>query len=256
MTTDDIDVAVHVVGVVGRDDREYALEKLRHAARLAPGRVLFARLELREEADPARPRPSVAKAELDCSGRLVRAHVAAPTPREAVDLLEQRLRQSLERVAHRTKDSRARHRDGESWHHGDAPTRRPAYFPRHTDDREVVVRKSFALEAQSVDEAIADLELLDHDFFLFRDVSNEVDCVVARRLDGYDLWCAGDVPTEPIAGPVTHHDEPVPHCSLDDAEALLDETDAAFVFFVDPAAGRGRVLYRRYDGHYGLIVHQ
>ena len=27
-----------------------------------------------------------------------------------------------------------------------------------------------------------------------------------------------------------------------------------FVFFLDEATGRGRVVYRRYDGHYGLVA--
>jgi hypothetical protein len=116
------------------------------------------------------------------------------------------------------------------------------------------VRKSFALEAQSVDEAIADLEMLDHDFFLFRNVTNEVDCVVRRADDAYEIHCAGSAPDEPIAAPVRHKAEPVPTLSLDDAEELLDGSEASFVFFVDADAGRGRVLYRRYDGHYGLIV--
>ena len=186
----------------------YALAKLVNVQRICPGPVLFARLELRQERDPARPRPSIAKAELDCNGRLVRAHVAASTPREAADLLDLRLRQSVERIAHHDLDARLRHRDGESWHHGDAPTRRPAYFPRATEECEVVVRKSFALEAQSVDEAVADLEMLDHDFFLFRDVTNEVDCVVRRAADGYEIHCAGTAPDEPIAAPVRHNPEP------------------------------------------------
>ena len=253
-TNPDIEIAVHVVGDVNADDRDYALAKIENVQRICPGPVLFARLELRQERDPARPRPSIAKAELDCNGRLVRAHVAASTPREAADLLDLRLRQSVDRIAHHDRDARLRHRDGESWHHGDAPTRRPAYFPRAADDREVVVRKSFALEAQSVDEAVADLEMLDHDFFLFRDVTNEVDCVVNRTETGYEIHCAGPAPDEPVAAPLAHNGEPVPHLSLEGATALLDETDADFVFFVDAEVGRGRVMYRRYDGHYGLII--
>lgn len=30
-------------------------------------------------------------------------------------------------------------------------------------------------------------------------------------------------------------------------------TDDGLVFFRDRRSGRGHVLYRRYDGHYGLI---
>jgi hypothetical protein len=78
--------------------------------------------------------------------------------------------------------------------------------------------------------------------------------VVRRADDGYEIQCAGAVPDEPIAAPVRHTTEAVPTLSLDDAEELLDGSEASFVFFVDADAGRGRVLYRRYDGHYGLIV--
>jgi len=253
-TNPDIEISVHVVGDVNATDREYAIQKLQHVQRICPGPVLHARIELRQERDPARPRPAIVKAELDCNGRLVRAHVAASTHHEAADLLDLRLRQSIEKIAHQGRDAALRHRDGESWHHGDAPTRRPSYYPRPADECEVVVRKSFALEAQSVDEAVADLEMLDHDFFLFRDITNEVDCVVHRGADGYEIHCAGPVPDEPIAAPVRPNLEPVPHLDLADAEELLDGSDAPFVFFVDREAGRGRVLYRRYDGHYGLIV--
>ena len=38
------------------------------------------------------------------------------------------------------------------------------------------------------------------------------------------------------------------------AVGTLDAGDASFVFFADSATGRGNVLYRRHDGHYGLIT--
>jgi acyl dehydratase len=34
----------------------------------------------------------------------------------------------------------------------------------------------------------------------------------------------------------------------------LDLAGDPFVFHLDPATGRGRVLYRRFDGNYGLIT--
>jgi hypothetical protein len=42
--------------------------------------------------------------------------------------------------------------------------------------------------------------------------------------------------------------------TLEDAVELLDLSDDRFVFSRDAASGRGQVLYRRYDGHYGLIT--
>jgi hypothetical protein len=42
--------------------------------------------------------------------------------------------------------------------------------------------------------------------------------------------------------------------ALEDAVELLDLSEDRFVFYGDTASGRGQVLYRRYDGHYGLIT--
>jgi len=44
------------------------------------------------------------------------------------------------------------------------------------------------------------------------------------------------------------------HLPLNEAEVLLDEGDEPFVFFAEPDTSRGQVLYRRFDGHYGLIT--
>jgi hypothetical protein len=41
---------------------------------------------------------------------------------------------------------------------------------------------------------------------------------------------------------------------VSDALARLDATGAPFVFLADADTGRGNVVYRRYDGHYGLIT--
>jgi hypothetical protein len=42
--------------------------------------------------------------------------------------------------------------------------------------------------------------------------------------------------------------------ALEDAIAILDLGDEPFVFFLDEQTGDGSVVYRRYDGHYGLIT--
>jgi hypothetical protein len=58
-----------------------------------PATVLFARVKLERMADPAVERPAVAEATLEVSGHPLRAHAAAEELEEAVDLLEDRLRQ-------------------------------------------------------------------------------------------------------------------------------------------------------------------
>jgi ribosome-associated translation inhibitor RaiA len=244
------DVVVQTHGDVNRWEREYARDKIERLRSMAGAPVLFTRVDLRIFTDPARERPADAKASLDVNGSLVRAHVAAATITEAVDLLEARLRERLTRLQGRHE---ARAHTGPR--HAAAAPMRPTFGSVPAEDREVVAHKSFAVGEQTVDEAIDDLELLDHDFFLFRNAATGEDNVVARGDHGYELFeprirCPlGDV-VEPV------HRSPVspPTVRMDEAMEILDLGDLPFVFFVDPDDGRGRICYRRYDGHYGMIV--
>lgn len=230
-----MEIAVHTNGPVDPTLVDYGLDKVRALLRLAPGPVLHARLDLVAERNPAQERPAVAKAAFDVDGRAVRAHAEARTMREAIDLVEARLRARVDRLAHRAEAEHLRYREPEQWRHLDPATPRPPYFPRATEDREIVRTKTFTAGAETAEEAAFEAELLDHDFHLFTDVESGKEAVVVRRLGG-----GFEVRT------------PVP-IALDDAIERLDTGDEPFVCFLDEASGRGQVLYRRYDGHYGLV---
>jgi ribosome-associated translation inhibitor RaiA len=252
----DIQIAVGR-GEVHEATLEYARQKVGAVLRLAPAPVLYARVFLAHEPAPGIDRPAVAKASLDVNGRAVRAHVAARDEREAVDLLEAKLRQGLETLA---EQRQARRHEPATvapgrWRHGALPTDRPGWFPRPIEERELVRRKSYLLHEQTTAEAVLDLELLDQDWLLFTEATTGADALLARTDDGYRLTVAGDGP--PDLGHVDAHVEVqpwVPLMDLDTALRLLDETDEPYLFFIDTDGERGRVAYRRYDGHYGTIA--
>jgi hypothetical protein len=204
-------------------------------------------------ADPARERPALAKAELDIDGKIVRAHAEAETMAAAVDALQARLRHRLDRFRHRAEAQHLRHRGDGSWRHGDAVEARATYFPRPADDRRIVRRKTFAVDAVTPEEAALDLEALDHDFYLFRNVRTQTDNVIHRvGEDRYELLeptAAHDTTTG--IEPSTVHAATL---ATDAALEVLDLGGEPFVFFIDVETGRGAVVYRRYDGHYGLVV--
>ena len=131
------------------------------------------------------------------------------------------------------------------WRHGDPPTLRPEYFPRPVDDRKVIRRQTFALEVETTDEAAYDMELLGHDFFLFTELSTGRDAVVYRRPDG-DYGLRGAVAASGDAETVSPIvlEGPAPVMTEEEALARLDVGSEPFVFALDPASGRGRVLYR------------
>jgi ribosome-associated translation inhibitor RaiA len=251
-------VVVQARGRVSAAEREYAEEKIGHLLGGSPGPVLFARVELVEHSDPARERPAFAKAELDVNGRLVRGHVAAATMFEAVDRLEARVRVQLERLAHRAESQHARLRNGgdHEWRHGERIASRPSFFPRPVEERELVRRKSFAIGEMTPTDAAFDLEILDHDFYLFTNSETREDNVIARAEGGgYELLePSGTSSSAHTSPPVQPSATRPPTLSIEDATQLLDEGGSPFLFFMGPETGRGQVLYRRYDGHYGLIV--
>jgi ribosome-associated translation inhibitor RaiA len=75
-----------------------AVDVLVHVARFAPRPIVYARMTIGTERDRSARRPVTASASLDVSGRIVTAHAIADTPLNALDLLERRLRRSLDRL--------------------------------------------------------------------------------------------------------------------------------------------------------------
>ncbi|HUI02521.1 MAG TPA: sigma 54 modulation/S30EA ribosomal C-terminal domain-containing protein [Acidimicrobiales bacterium] len=253
-------IALTTVGPVEEQDVALASRQLRDLVAKVHASVLFARLKLSWEPDPARERPAVAEATLDLSGDLVRAHVTAPTMAEAVDLLGHRVRDRLEHLAKHRRQ--LRQETGQAapgtWRHGDLPMLRPRYFDRPVQDREVVRHKTFAVDELTPDEAVFDMEQLDYDFYLFRDLASDTDSLIERAGDSYRLTRLSPVAVDPgpTAAPVDVAPVPAPMLTLAEAIERLDAGGEPHVFFAEAATGRGTVVYRRYDGHYGVITPQ
>ncbi|SRR6266540_5585774 len=92
------------IQVRSRDDTypriaEYAREKVAAALRRTAQPVLYARVWLDRAPDPAVTRPAEASVEVDLNGTVVRAHADAPTQVEAIDLMQDRLRARMARLA-------------------------------------------------------------------------------------------------------------------------------------------------------------
>jgi ribosome-associated translation inhibitor RaiA len=233
----------------------YARKRFFTAIAHTSARVLAAELRLDHDADPARERPYHAEMMLDIDGTRVRAHRSAPTMTEAIDRAASRLRRRMETALERPRAEHLRHRETTSWHHDDPVTQRPQYFPRPVEERMLVRRKSFVLHPESIEDALFDLEALDHDFFLFVHDETGAEAVVYRANHGYGLMQRVETP-EAIKGLAIPVDlGPCPAVTaLEAALGVLDETDAPFEFFVDSDNRRAMVAYRRYDGHYGLVL--
>ena len=140
------------------------------------------------------------------------------------------------------------------WRHGDQPTVRPDHFDRPVGERELVRHKTFAPGDLTVEEALFDMEMLDYDFFLFRESSTGADAVLWRVDDALHLRVTGDAePDVGTTGAALDPDE-VAESSVRDALERLDAGGEPFVFFRNRVTSEANVAYRRYDGHYGLLT--
>ena len=252
----DVDVVTH-----GRlsDAAEYARTKIGELGRYSHRPVLHARVRLTRHHDPAVERPVIAQANIDVSGRPVRAQVEATTAHEAIDRLEARLRHGLERAAQHWESGRGNQPQSRphEWRHRSEPTHRPCWFPRSEDERQIIRRKSFTLAPCTLDEAAEEMNLLDYDFHLFTEKATGVAGVLYRDgATGYRLAQVAPVtPDElaPFTVEVTFSAQSAPCITLEQATERLALLGLPFLLFIDAAQGRAAVLYHRYDGHYGLI---
>lgn len=259
---DELSLAVTTGEGVPDDVVAYAVDKLTHLAGHESAPILFGEVKLVLDANPAIERPAHAEAVLDVNGDPVRAHVAAHDLPEAIDLLEGRLARRLDRHRRRRVDRarRLHHPEEDTWRHGDPPSHRPAWYDRPPEERRLVRRKSFSVGEMSCDEAADTLDLLGHDFLLFTNLVTGADAVLffTDAVDGglelIDASGRPDAVGAATVAPVRLSHHGVPECSVTEATAQLDVDVLPFVFHLDPATGRGSVVYRRFDGHYGCIT--
>jgi ribosome-associated translation inhibitor RaiA len=246
-------VEVTLRGNVGSYAGENARDKVSRALAVAHRPVRHTHVVLEWRHDRALERPALVEVSADVDGTMLRAKASGTTMQEAVDELERRLRRRLvqlqerDRASHRWTARASEH----EWRHGDLPRRPLPYFPRAEEEREVVRRKAFTGAPMTVDEAAYEMDLLDHDFYLFRDAASGVPALVRRLPDGAYAVQGAD----PDRTDATAVAEPPPPTLTDgEARTRLGADGEPFVFYLARESGEGRVLYHRYDGHYGLVV--
>jgi len=160
--------------------RDYAEQKLAKLERqLEDPRV---ELELAVERNPSISASQVAEATIWTRGPVLRAREASGDMHASIDQLVEKLERQVTR--YRTRGRSRRRRAARA--NGPAPDA----LPTHAEESEPVIvkTKNFAVTPLSAQEAVLQLELVGHDFFVFRnDDSGEVNVVYRRRDGQYGL---------------------------------------------------------------------
>jgi hypothetical protein len=220
-------------GDVTAEDHDLVWDAIDKLVSLRDEPVAHVEVRLTQQDDTGRVDPVSLRVIIALTGGSVRASARAADVRSVTTIVERRLKEGLRRRAERRVDTRSAEqtiRDSE-------PTRPERWSQRPASERELVRHKTVSPGPSTLEEATFDLVTMGYDFFLYVDLDTGQDALVARK--GDDDFVAETAPQV---------------SSIASARERLDAGNEPFVFFTDEQTQRGHVLYRRFDGHYGLLV--
>jgi putative sigma-54 modulation protein len=158
--------------------RSYAEEKLQKLDRQLH-ELTQVELELTVERNPSISANQIAEATIWTKGPVLRAREASGDMRASIDQLTEKLLRQVKHYRDRRSRRQAR---GNGIPSGGEPVT--------TDETEpqIVRTKQFAVKPMTAEEAVLQLELVGHDFFVFQNAdSGEVNVVYRRQEGGYGL---------------------------------------------------------------------
>ncbi|MGI8909427.1 MAG: ribosome hibernation-promoting factor, HPF/YfiA family [Rubrobacteraceae bacterium] len=160
----------------------YALEKVEKVRRFFDDEKSVARaeVELTHERNPSISEPDVAETTLFINGTVLKAREASPDMYASIDRMSDKLERQVRRYRGRQIDR---------WQgqlKNSAPeTPKPFVVEEEEEVEDRIVRtKQFQMKPMSAGEAALQMELLDHDFYVFTSADTGDINVVYRRRDG------------------------------------------------------------------------
>lgn len=163
--------------------RDYAEEKFGRLAKIFDAEPLVAEVVLSEERNKSNPKKDVAEVTLRLKGHVVRAEEAAPDMHSAIDLAASKAESQMRKYKTRVVDRRN--------HAAEAVKTAPgvAELAETEPEAPVVARvKTIPMKPMSEEEAVLQMELLGHDFFVFRhDETDQVSVLYRRRGGDFGL---------------------------------------------------------------------
>ena len=156
--------------------RSYAEKRLRKLERqLSDPRI---ELELYAESNPSIRDHHVAEATVWTKGPVLRARESSSDARASIDQLVDKLERQVTRYREKRGKRRRQSRSA-------PPVSEGTEMP---EEPQIVRTKQFALKPMTAEEAVLQLELVGHDFFVFRNAdSNEINVVYRRNEGGYGV---------------------------------------------------------------------
>ena len=159
--------------------RQYAEDKMSKLNRQLH-ELTEVELELSVEKNPSISANQVAEVTVWTKGPTLRVTEASSDMKSSIDQLTEKL---LRQVEHYRGKRRGRQVRG----NGTPPGGSMSIPDEEDTGQQIVKTKQFSMKPMSAEEAVLQLELIGHDFFVFRNESEEINVIYRRRDGGYGL---------------------------------------------------------------------
>ena len=157
--------------------RSYAEAKLAKLEKLVndPTRV---EVELHVEKNPSISNSQVAEATVYTKGPVLRARESSADMKASIDQLVDKLERQVKRYREKRRRGRPAHANSQAVEEASA-------IPTDSEAEPMIVKtKQFAVKPMTPEEAVLQLDLIGHDFFVFKNAETDEINVLYRRRDG------------------------------------------------------------------------
>lgn len=157
--------------------RDYAKEKIGRTAKIIDGDHMRAEVELYVEKNPSIENNHVAEVTVWTKGPVIRAKEASADMYAAIDLVSEKLERQFRKYKGKILDRHSGKRNA-------VPALAVETVKAEANEPAIVKTKVLDVKPMMPEEAILQLELLGHDFFVFTSAETEMINVLYRRADG------------------------------------------------------------------------
>jgi len=156
--------------------RDYAEEKVGRVSKILDGEHMTTEVELFTEKNPSIENGHIAEVTVWTKGPVIRAKEAAPDMYAAIDLVSEKLERQFRKYKGKLKDRYSAK--------APMPPVVEPVVPEEEPEPAIVKTKALELKPMTPEEAILQMELLGHDFFVFTSAETDSVNVLYRRNDG------------------------------------------------------------------------
>jgi len=165
--------------------RAYVEEKISNSVKVFNISPMVAEVVLRKERNPANPRPATVEVTIRTKGHIIRTEESEEDMYAAIDVAAAKVERQLRKYKTKVVDRKLRGKKLAEFVLPEGEVSEPEAREEYLPELDRVVRvKEIELDALSEEEALIQLDLLGHDFYMFTNNVDGLINVMYRRKDG------------------------------------------------------------------------